>query len=734
MAVGLVSGGIAPAAGAHDELEGALPASATEAEIREAETIMYGADHAAEHAALRAAQDAGALRQGSGRSALSSEGAPPLPSTGPPSEVGEWTEAPFRIPTFAIHSVLLPTGKVLIWGRPPGAGGGSPDVPNVGEAALWSPWLGRGADAFEDVEPPVIDVDGPGGPQPPGAAPFYCSGLSLLPNGDVLVAGGNLVFPNTSPDDDFTEFAGLPTVFTFDPFTEAWVQQQSMSMGRWYPSQVLLPDGRTVITGGYTEAAPGGVFNTSTEVFEPPAANGGQGSIGFEPSAEDGGTGLYPHLFSSGDDVVRLGPEQFLTAVLDTTTFTWDLSLADLGQTRLAGNAVRRPGSPAGSDEFTMVGGYQSIPGAGDTLQPATGTSETIDMTDPAPAFAPDAELNVPRANANTVLLPDGTMVEVGGGSGYKGDLGGYVTYDDGRARQVELFDPATDEWVLGPAQEEDRAYHSTALLLPDGRIFSAGDDVHPTLPGDLKSVTDTAEIYSPPYLFKGSRPEIDDAPTEINWGDEFGIVSDDPGIERAVLMAPSAVTHGVDMSQRHIELSVLEKVNDVGINALAPPSAAAAPPGWYMLFLLDSDGVPSVASWVRLDPAAPDQPVVSPVPLEHRLRPIRRVRLGSRSIIAGSANGPRGSVVKLRFGDGTSKTIAAGDFEVGHRYDERGRYRVRLIVADGVRDPESVERWALVKRKRPARAGSGRGSVAKAGVRQSSRGRRVPMHHRSRS
>src|SRR5439155_1555320 len=86
------------------------------------------------------------------------------------------------------------------------------------------------------------------GPQPPAPAPIFCSGLSQLANGDVVVAGGNLIYGDTFADDGYTTFAGLNTIFTFDPFTETWVQQPDMAHGRWYPTQTLLPDGRTIIT------------------------------------------------------------------------------------------------------------------------------------------------------------------------------------------------------------------------------------------------------------------------------------------------------------------------------------------------------------------------------------------------------------------------------------------------------------------------------------------------------
>ena len=84
--------------------------------------------------------------------------------------------------------------------------------------------------------------------------------------------------------------------------------------------------------------------------------------------------------------------------------------------------------------------------------------------------------MQVGRGHHNTVLLPDGSMVTVGGGVGARD---GDQWAGDPEQRQVELWNPATGNWTLGPSQAETRAYHSTALLLPDGRVISAGDDVN---------------------------------------------------------------------------------------------------------------------------------------------------------------------------------------------------------------------------------------------------------------
>ncbi len=611
-----------PAAAAHG-VDDYIPAGASEAQIRAIETALLGPEHAAEHAAARRsarlAERGVTVRVDGTLMAYSSEAVAAPAAAGPPSQVGEWTQAPFQIPNYAIHTVVLPTGKVLFWGRPPvPVGGGA--RPNNGEAALWDPSLGTGPGALTEVDPPIVDVDGPGG-QPPAKAPIFCSGQTLLPDGEVIAAGGTLAYAGTLPDDPYTDWGGLPMIFTFNPWSETWTRQPDMEQGRWYPGQVLLPDGRTVILSGLGDEPPGGLMTNSVEVFSPPATLGGQGTVGQEPSAYRNGLGLYPRTFTFGDDVIVTGPSKALTATLDTTSFTWNESLQTMSRSRIAGNAVRRPGGPGGSDTITTLGGFDRNLDPG-PFYPGTTTSETINARATPATWKADAPLNVGRANANTVLLPDGSMVEVGGGSGYQlggdpeaGAAGGYITYADGRARQIEVFDPASDSWLLGPAQQEDRTYHSTAVLLPDGRVFSAGDDHNPKEPNGDFSLTDNAEIYSPPYLFKGQRPVIDSAPQTVNWGDAFGIHSDSAAIDRAVLMAPGAATHAFDMNQRSVELKLLNKVAGQGVDVLAPPSSAVAPPGYYMLFLLNDAGVPSVASWVRIDPTAPDQPLLGPPP-----------------------------------------------------------------------------------------------------------------------
>jgi hypothetical protein len=529
-------------------------------------------------------------------------------TSGAAAQKGKWTTAPFELPIVAIHSILLPSGKILFWGPP------EEQLPNETDAYIWNPRRGTGPDSLEQVTPPTIDKDGPGGSLT-GPAPLYCSGQSLLPNGDVLVTGGNLVWPDTyegANEDGYTSYAGLDTVFIFDVSEGEWIQQEDMAAGRWYPTQTLLPDGRTLILGGYTEDAPGEQNNTLWEVFVPPGPGETQGdivSLGNDPGGPDRWRDLYPHLFTAPNGGVLMGgphaANSGLFDVSDAPPVTAE-GFDNLSRDRYGSTAVLGAGGPRGSGKITVIGGAGP-----EIVSPATETAETItplifsggEWVLRSGPFLWDsaASLQEPRFYPNTVQLPDSTMVTVGGGSGRTEERGNHTT-DGLEARRVELFDPATGSWRLGPAQLEDRTYHSTAILLPDGRVWSAGDDNNP-FPDDPESV-DTAEIYSPPYLFKGERPVIRSAPGTAGWNKRIKIRTRSrgrPAITKAVLVAPSAPTHAVDMGQRVVPLRVKERFGRRGLDAMSPPDANVAPPGHYMLFGLTAKGVPSVAKWVRL-------------------------------------------------------------------------------------------------------------------------------------
>jgi hypothetical protein len=361
---------------------------------------------------------------------------------------------------------------------------------------------------------------------------------------------------------------------------------------------VELADGRTAIVGGFTEDPPGGIDNDRLELYTPDDGDADPlGTIQHVPSG-DRQTYFYPHLFQlASGDVLLAGFAQDDSALLSTDTFTWT-NLPPLDQNRIYSSAVLDPEGPQGSSKVTVLGGYDEDPNYPDNATSVAST-ETIDASQPNPQWQAGASMNVKRAYQNTVLLPDRSMVTIGGGLGKRPDVGNYGAVP--KDKRVELYDPGTDSWRLGPKEQEYRTYHSTAVLLPDGRVWSAGDDGNPLGPNGERSTSDTAEIYSPPYLFAGPRPRIKQAPAELGYGDSFQVKTRDGDEQKAVLIAPAATTHAVDMSQRMVPLELDHVVSGVGPKLVSPPNSKVAPPGYYMLFVLNDAGVPSKAVWVKL-------------------------------------------------------------------------------------------------------------------------------------
>jgi hypothetical protein len=541
--------------------------------LRAFETRVLGAEHAAEHAAARRLVKASSKRPFR---------RPSQSRSGPASQVGRWTTSPFRIPTFAIHAALLHNGDVIFWGYPPAT---SNPRPNVGQSYLWSPRKGTTRRAMRSIPAPKIDADGDGHTE---ATPLYCSGESMLPDGRILLVGGNGRWPTADTGDDFL---GLNIAYTFDPRTKRWELQGAMRQGRWYPSQVLMPDGRTVVLGGYNELEPGGLFNTDLEIF-----GGGVFTHEFQG---DRRTALYPHMVVMPSGKVLLaGPARGDSGLLDPQTWTWS-KVPALTRSRVGGNMVTVPGSPAGgSTRVLNIGGYDPDEANAKDDVKATASIEAIETASANPKWQQQRHgLKIARSYANAVSLPDGNAVVIGGGAGKIGTKINYAVRADHRNRRVELLNLRTGKTRLGPYEVEDRAYHSTAVLLPDGRIWSAGDDANPN------NLTDTAEIYSPPYLFRGARPRVIGAPKTLRLGQRFTLRTPRTrGASRAVLMAPQAITHGAEMNARTVKL---KKVGGAGhrIVLQLTGSAAIAPPQWYMLFALNDRGVPSKASWVRVTP-----------------------------------------------------------------------------------------------------------------------------------
>ena len=461
--------------------------------------------------------------------------APATVTTGavdPARLVGRWGQ-PFDAGVVGVHAAVLFTGKVLLFYETGGSVGTM--------ASLWDPATG----SVEDVSLPIGQRHN-----------LFCSGHSLRPNGDVFVTGGT-IWGGTIPN-------GTEQTAFFNPITESWRIGPPMAWRRWYPSDVTLPDGDALVFSGRVSS---GALAETVERYD-----GATNSFSTLPSSATLATQLYPRMFVMDDGrIARVGPEA-KTMFFDPASNTWSSGPTMLAGSRPRGSAILLPGGRR----------VLAFGGAVDTV--TTATAELVDLGAGQPSWTSTASMNEPRRNLNAVLLPDGTVLAVGGN-------GGISNYDDA-VLSAELYDPTDRTWTPMAAQEAPRAYHSTAMLLPDGRVLSAGQTN-----GAMQT---TAEVYSPPYLFAGPRPVITGAPTNVAYGGAFTVGTNRAGdIADVVLIRPSTVTHGVNFDQRSVSLSFAAQSGNLSVDA--PSSSVEAPPGWYMMFLVDDTGIPSIASWVRV-------------------------------------------------------------------------------------------------------------------------------------
>lgn len=458
---------------------------------------------------------------------LATESAP----AGELGQTGQWLP-PMEWPVIGIHAAMLPSGKVLHYSYP-FYGIGS-------EATTWNPITGE----FGNVQFPKGDI--------------FCSGLSFLSNGSLLTSGGNL-YPSACGE--FPQ--GMNWTHTFDPIRETWHRGPDMSVARWYPSNLTTGNGEVYIFAGIDDQC------GFTDVMER-YVNGGALAVVPEGARL---LDLFPrlHQLSSGK-FAHVGPEAD-TYTFDPVAGLWEYVASTNYGYRGEGTSVLLVPDVA----MVMGGTRNDFP---------TRTCEIIDFNDHAPAWRFTTRMHFPRFHHTATLLPDGTVLVVGGNL-----LG---TYDD-PVLAPELFDPMTETWVELPPQVYARAYHSTAVLLPDGRVLSAGQDSGPGM--------FTAEIYEPGYLFRGPRPAITSFPREIVYGETFTIETpQDADIASVCLMGLTAATHSTNSNQRYVPLTFSAGIVPGSLLAQAPLNGNWAPPGYYMLFVVNSPGVPSEAAILHLD------------------------------------------------------------------------------------------------------------------------------------
>ncbi len=475
-----------------------------------------------------------------GPSARSLIGAPARPAGRPgrardratnPAATGSWT-APFNLTLVSIHAVMLHTGKVLLFSWPNNTVGS--------DAVLWDPVTGAITNIALTYQRDI-----------------FCSGTSVLADGRVFIAGGHIYQGAIQPTQ------GVANTTIFDPASSSWTEGPVMSQDRWYPTTTLLGDGTVIICAGTMHSR---TSATSVDHYNPVS-----NAITTLPSTANKSMVTYPRvkLLTSG----LLAWTNFpTTCFLDPAAAKW------------TNGPKLNSGSRGVVDMSVLLPGLTTIMEmGGSTTSGVTGTAELLNLSATPPAWEYTASMHFPRLWGNAVLLADGTVLMVGGGT---------ASYYDGPILTPEIYNPATGTWTEMAAQTAPRMYHSTALLLPDGRVLSAGQS--------SGKYENTGEIFSPPYLFNGARPVISQAPGTLGYGQAFTVTTPQAAsISRVALVKAGAVTHSNNFDQRYVNCTFT--ISGGTLLVTSPPDVNHAPPGWYMLFLVNSTGVPSVASWVQV-------------------------------------------------------------------------------------------------------------------------------------
>jgi N-acetylneuraminic acid mutarotase len=388
----------------------------------------------------------------------------------------------------------------------------------------------------------------------------------MMADGRILVVGGYGGSSNK---------IGISNAEIFDRTDNSWTVVPKMAYSRWYPTATTLSDGRVLVTAGWqtTNHTNAGV----PEIYDPSTNKWTQLNNANNPFE------TYPFMFMLSDGrVIHTGGSEYATdtEVLDINAQTWtvvDSRIIDgASATMYLPGKIMKAGSAADSQDVGI----------------SSNTTFTLDLTQPAPKWQQTPSMAYARSFMNLTTLPDGTVLVTGGESDKNGGNVANAVY------AAELWSPATQTWTTMASMHTPREYHGTALLLPDGRVLESG------MGADFGNVPDqlSAEFYSPPYLFKGARPTITQAPSQIQFGGNFFVATPDAAnITSAVLIRTGAVTHFFDQNTRFVPVSFQQTAG--GLTITAPANGFLAPPGFYMLFLVNSNGVPAVAPILQLTP-----------------------------------------------------------------------------------------------------------------------------------
>ncbi len=473
---------------------------------------------------------------------------------------GQWSPIIPWAPHIPVSAALLADGRLLTFASNQRTS--FPDGPQFTYAAIWDPSTGL----FTEINNPRHDM--------------FCGGLALLQDGRLLVNGGNGILGTTA----------LSSLF--DWRTQEWSAAQTMPEGRWYNTSVALPNGEVLTAGGT------GGGNGAGSIDQWQALSGWRRMSGINwagvvkaPVANSNEPNWHPFLLLAPNGrIAHFGPHHSLNWLTPSGTGALTSAGASLPGTHYPKQAAW---AMYDVGKVLVAGGLQAIDNG-----TVVSSAFTVDLNSATPAVASTASMANARAFANSVILPNGEVMVVGGTT-----VGAFGS-DAGTIYTPEIWNPATRQWRRVADAAVPRNYHSLALLLPDGRVWSGGGGLY----ADSTIDHQDAQIYTPGPLFNADgsaavRPAITAAPDRIGPGTAF-TVNASPEVQYFSFIRMSSLTHSVSTDLRHLRLS--HEVAAPGQYTLtAPDNINVVAPGYWMLFAVNAGGAWSPARIVQVTNAS---------------------------------------------------------------------------------------------------------------------------------
>ena len=544
---------------------------------------------------------------------------------------GTWQTLSMQMPINPIHTALMSNGKILVV-----SGSGNYPSQTIYNVGVWDP-------STNAITTQTQSWD------------MFCNGMIVLPDGRPFIMGGNL---------QYDPFFGWNRTSIYNPTSGKYTDMEDMAHGRWYPTSTVLGDGRVMVFSGLDEL---GNTNKQVEIY--------QVGVGWAaPSAAPWTPPLYPRMHLLPNGKVFYSGSTTQSRTFDPSTNTWSnvIATTNYGGNRLYGSSVLLPLTPANNYAPKVI-----IFGGGN---PATATTELIDLSATTPAWTYGPSMSASRIEMNATILPNGQVLTVGGSLNDEDTSTASLNAD--------LYDPVANTMSSAGANAVPRLYHSVSLLLPDATVWVAGGN--PTRGTYEPSV----EIYSPAYLFNpngtlATRPAITSVtPSVIGYGSFFQVQTPDAAnIASVVLMKDGAVTHAFNMDQRLVGLNFT--AGSGALTVTGPPNGNIAPPGYYMLFLINNAGVPSIAKFVQVSAHPTDVPPTGTIttPATSTIT----INQGQSVTFAGTGTATAGAITGYSWSiRGGSPATSSMQNPGAVTFATPGTYQAALTVTDtaGITDP----------------------------------------------